>query len=399
MPKEFDFDCENLKYAIDRAAIVSVANLMGKIIYANDMFIRTSGYSREEIINQNHRVIKSDVHSKEYFKGLWKTISSGQVWQGEICNRKKNGEYYWVDSTIVPFLDEKGRPYQFMAIRYLITDKKKVMSELAILNANQEKIIKRRTEELKISNELLLQNEKMASLGGLVAGVAHEINTPIGIGVTAASHLQEEVKAFSKKANENQLTRRGVADFIADAEESAKIILSNLERAALQIRSFKQVAIDQSIEEKRDFFVKEYLEEILLSLRPQLKKTKIEVVLKCDETLSVHSYAGAFSQIISNLITNSINYGFDENESGVITLIYKTKGSTGFLEYVDSGRGMEDEVLKNIFEPFYTTGRDKGGTGLGMHIIYNLVTQRLQGKISCQSSPGEGIHIVIGFPL
>ena len=156
MTSEFDFDCENLKYALDQAAIVSVANLMGKIIYANDMFIRVSGYSREEIINQNHRVIKSDVHSKEYFKGLWKTISSGQVWKGEICNRTKHGEYYWVDSTIIPFLNEKGRPYQYMAIRYLITEKKQVMSELAVLNANQEKIIKRRTEELKKSNESLL---------------------------------------------------------------------------------------------------------------------------------------------------------------------------------------------------------------------------------------------------
>mgnify|MGYP001553810811 CR=1 FL=1 len=399
MTSEFDFDCENLKYALDQAAIVSVANLMGKIIYANDMFIRVSGYSREEIINQNHRVIKSDVHSKEYFKGLWKTISSGQVWKGEICNRTKHGEYYWVDSTIIPFLNEKGRPYQYMAIRYLITEKKQVMSELAVLNANQEKIIKRRTEELKKSNELLLQREKMASLGGLVAGVAHEINTPIGVGVTAASHLQEEVKSFAKKASESQLTRRDLSNFIEDAEESTRIILSNLERAAIQIRSFKQVATDQSVEAKREFFVKEYLSEIILSLRPQLKKTKITVDIDCDEAARVNSYAGAFSQIVSNLVTNSLRYAFDENEEGNITLSYKVQGSTGFLEYIDTGKGMEPEVLKNIYEPFFTTGRDKGGTGLGMHIIYNVVTQKLQGKISCQSSPGYGIHVVIGFPL
>ena len=399
MTEEFQFDYENLKYAIDQAAIVSVANLMGKIIYANDMFIEVSGYSREEILNQNHRVIKSDVHSKEFFEDLWKTISSGKVWRGEICNLTKFGEYYWVDSTIVPFLDEKGKPYQYMGIRYLITDKKKVMSELAMMNTNQEKIIKRRTEELKKSNDLLLQNEKMASLGGLVAGVAHEINTPIGVGVTAASHLQEQVKTFSKKADEGQLTRRNLADFLDDAEESTRIILSNLEKAALQIRSFKQVATDQSVEEKREFFVKEYLEEILLSLRPQLKKTKINVVLDCDESLRVNSYAGAFSQIVSNLVTNSLRYAFDENDEGTIKLSYKTQGSTGFLEYIDSGKGMEPNTLQNIFEPFFTTGRGKGGTGLGMHIIYNVVTQKLKGKISCQSSPGEGVHFVIGIPL
>ena len=239
----------------------------------------------------------------------------------------------------------------------------------------------------------------MASLGGLVAGVAHEINTPIGVGVTAASHLQEEVKSFAKKASESQLTRRDLSNFIEDAEESTRIILSNLERAAIQIRSFKQVATDQSVEAKREFFVKEYLSEIILSLRPQLKKTKITVDIDCDEAARVNSYAGAFSQIVSNLVTNSLRYAFDENEEGNITLSYKVQGSTGFLEYIDTGKGMEPEVLKNIYEPFFTTGRDKGGTGLGMHIIYNVVTQKLQGKISCQSSPGYGIHVVIGFPL
>lgn len=392
-------ELQNLKKAIGEAAIVSVANLMGKITYANDRFIEISGYSKEELIHQNHRVVKSDVHDADFFKDMWKTISSGKVWRGEICNRTKQGSYYWVDSTIVPFLDDKGKPEAYMGIRFLITDKKNLVSQLSKANVNQEKIIQKRTRELHDSTKLLMQTEKMAALGELVSGVAHEINTPIGNSVTATSLLEEEINQVQKSFQSGQMTKTQFEQFLQDAYENTRIIQSNLEKAALQIRSFKQVATDQSVEDKRDFNVHDYLKEILLSLRPQLKKTAISVNIDCDETLVIESYAGVISQILSNFITNSVRYAFEPAEAGSIDIGFTLESGNARLSYRDNGKGLDRKTLKKLFDPFYTTGRSQGGTGLGMHIVYNLVTQKLEGSIRVASEPGEGLRFEIEFPV
>ncbi len=397
--ERYSKDLQNHKYAIDQSAIVSITNLMGRITYVNEKFIEVSGYDREELIGQNHRIVKSDVHDDKFFKKLWSTISKGNVWNGEICNRAKDGSYYWVDSTMVPFLDNKGKPTQYMSLRFLITDKKDAQRRLSQINANLENVVKKRSRELEESNTMLMQAEKMASLGELVAGVAHEVNTPIGIGVTAASHLHDSVEQIKSKALENRLTRGELADFMQEAEESSTIILSNLEKAALQIRSFKEVAVDQTLEEKRIFNVCEYLDEIFLSLRPKLKKTSHEIRIDCDKNLVINSYAGVFSQIISNFVTNSLRYGFADGEAGQIKVSVIKRNDRLILEYSDNGRGMEPSEVKKIFDPFFTTGRDKGGTGLGMHIVYNLVTQKLSGTIQCASQPGQGVKFKLETAL
>lgn len=397
--RQHDRELREHKMAMDEAAIVSVADVMGRITYANKKFTEISGYSNEELIGQNHRIVKSDVHSPEFYKQMWRVIASGQIWHGEICNRAKDGQYYWVDSTIVPFLDDRGKPVRYMGVRYPITDKKQAESHLQRLNHNLEGMIERRTKALHEAHDLLLESEKMAALGELVAGVAHEINTPIGIGVTAVSHLKHELEELRKALQGQSLSRTHLQEFIEDCDEGLSILDANLDKAVRQIRSFKQVASDQSQQEVRRFVLREYLDEILLSLRPALKKTRIEVQVQGDPEIEVNTDPGALSQIISNLVSNCVRYAFEAEEPGRIQIKYELDHHEQIrLQFVDDGKGMTEEELQRAFDPFFTTGRAIGGTGLGLHIVYSLVTKKLNGKIQCQSTPGQGVQFNIRFP-
>ncbi len=267
--------------------------------------------------------------------------------------------------------------------------------ELEQKNRELEEAISR----LKETQRQLVESEKMAALGGLVAGVAHEINTPLGIGVTAASHLEILAKEFVKKYEEGKLKRSDFEKFLDNLKQSTSIILSNLNRAAELVRSFKQIAVDQSAGDKRRFNVKKYVEEILMSLKPKWKKTKHKVELECPDDLEIVSYPGAFSQIITNLIVNSLNHAFEKNQEGLIRLKFYKDGDDLVFEYSDNGKGIPKDILPKIFEPFFTTKRSKGGSGLGLHILYNLVTQKLKGTVECESEKGKGTKFIIRVPL
>jgi signal transduction histidine kinase len=177
------------------------------------------------------------------------------------------------------------------------------------------------------------------------------------------------------------------------------MILGNLRRAADHIRSFKQVAVDQTSEDKRRFKLKDYLDEVLLSLHPTLKKTTHTIMVNCPDDLEIESYPGAFSQIITNFILNSLSHGFEHKEHGHILLDITCQNDTLQLRYSDNGKGIPQEECSRVFEPFYTTKRGQGGSGLGLHIVYNLVTQRLNGYIECESMSGIGTAFILQIPL
>lgn len=254
-------------------------------------------------------------------------------------------------------------------------------------------------EQLKQAQTYLVESEKMASLGNLVAGIAHEINTPIGVSVTAISHLQVITKEFNELYKSGSLSRRGLTDYLAEADEASTIVFSNLERASQLIRSFKQVSVDQSNEAMRIFNVKNYLGEILLSLQPKLKRTHYKVVVHCDDNLEIYSFPGAFAQIMTNLIMNSLLHAYDPDDTGEITIEIMKHAGRLHLMYSDDGKGMESTVLEKIFNPFFTTKRGMGGTGLGLSILYNIVTQQFGGTIECVSEVGKGTRFMIDFPL
>lgn len=254
--------------------------------------------------------------------------------------------------------------------------------------------------EMKATKNQLIESEKMASLGSLVSGVAHEVNTPLGVSVTLASHMQDETKQLSKNLEAGLLKRSDLENYCAESSESYQMLSSNLQRAANLIRSFKQVAVDQSCEELRSFKISEYLQEVLLSLHHMLKKTQIQVKVEAPENeIEVQTYPGALAQIITNLVMNAFIHAFNNGqESGQILLSIEYEQDNVKLKVEDNGKGMEQDVRDKIFELFFTTKRGSGGSGLGMNIVYNLVVHRLLGTISCQSSVGKGSTFLLRFP-
>ena len=256
-----------------------------------------------------------------------------------------------------------------------------------------------RTEALHESQHQLIQSEKMAALGGLVAGVAHEINTPVGIGVTAASHLSDEMDTLEQQFSDNTLSKSQLHEFLTSGREMCDVLLKNMRRASDLVKSFKQVAVDQSCGEERSFYLKEYIREILLSLHPKIKKTKHKINLICADSIKITNYPGALSQIVTNLITNSLIHGFRYKVEGTITIDIMQENQDIHLRYQDDGVGIPKLNIMKIYEPFYTTNRMAGSTGLGMHIVSGLVLNTLRGSITCESDADHGVEFLIDFPM
>lgn len=265
-------------------------------------------------------------------------------------------------------------------------------------NREYQQSLEESLEKLHRTQKEMIHSAKMAALGDLVAGVAHEVNTPIGVSVTAASFLAERTRQLSELYEKGEMKRSDLEKYLTLAAESSGSVLSNLERAAELVQSFKKVAADQSSEEKRVFEMKGYLEQILLSLRPQFKRTPHQVHMECPDDLSLDSYPGAIMQIMTNLIMNSLIHGFSDGRPGEITIKVEPSGDNVALTYRDTGIGMDREQKERIYDPFYTTTRGSGGTGLGMNIVYNLVTQTLKGSIMLETSPGQGAVFFLTLP-
>lgn len=273
--------------------------------------------------------------------------------------------------------------------------------------ATLEDTVKQRTRELedaladlRNSQEQLLVSEKMAVLGGLVAGVAHEINTPVGVGVTAASHLESKVKEVARFYREGELTEEKYEEFLDNAIEGSQIILRNLRTAADLVSSFKLVAVDQSSEAMRDFNLKDYLHTIVQSLQPELKQARIAIEIDCPDDILMKSYPGDFSQIFTNLIMNSVAHGFNHGaDAGSIRIEVKRDGGDAAIRYSDTGKGIPASIIHKVFDPFFTTNRQAGRSGLGMHIVYNIVTQKLKGTISCEDTASQGALFAIRTPI
>ncbi|WP_299074987.1 HAMP domain-containing sensor histidine kinase [uncultured Paraglaciecola sp.] len=269
---------------------------------------------------------------------------------------------------------------------------------MALKEANNELI--QTLEKLHQFQRQMVQNEKMASLGDMVAGVAHEVNTPIGLGVTASTMMLDRLSDVRKSFEDKTLKASSLEKFIAEGEENLNIIYRNLNRAAELISSFKQVAVDQSLENNRVFSFSRLMDEILMSMRPKLKKIKHQINVHCADNVVIESKAGPINQIMINLIMNSIIHGFEFVDKGVIDITIKFVDDAEIcIEFTDNGKGISEQMQPRIFDPFVTTKRGQGGSGLGMHLVYNLVTQALNGSISIVSEEGKGVLFRILFPI
>ena len=282
--------------------------------------------------------------------------------------------------------------------RRLMSDiERRIEAEKSLRQTNEE--LTHALESLKSAQESLVASDKFAALGSLVAGVAHEINTPVGVAVTGASFILEETKRIEKALNAGGVKKSEILQFIASIAEGAVLVQSNAERAAHLVQSFKQVAVDEISEQRRDIDLNTYLGEVLTSLRPKYKNTRIKVGYTCPEGLAMDTYPGLLAQVMTNLITNALVHGFDEGAEGEIAIrAWVEDGDWVNIECANSGKTIPSEDMNKIFEPFFTTRRSTGGTGLGLNIVFNIVTQKLGGSITVTSKPGEDTKFTVRVP-
>lgn len=271
-------------------------------------------------------------------------------------------------------------------------------NELQQANDTLESKVRERTEDLQNAQQQLILAEKMASLGQLVAGVAHEINTPLGNSITALSFNADAQKVIQKKFDDKTLTITDFGKFLETTSESMSLMHTNLRKASELVQTFKNVAVNQSVEEVVEFSIRDHIHEVLVTLRPQIKQTQVNIQMDVDEDLIIASFPGAYYHIVSNMIVNSLRHAFPDKQGNITVYIHK-EGDNLHLHYQDDGVGMDEGTKNRIFDPFFTTKRGDGGTGLGMYMTYNIVTQRLGGTINVLSEEGKGTQFDVVVPF
>ncbi len=300
---------------------------------------------------------------------------------------------------------EKGRFIGFRGTAINISELKTVQLELQTLNYNLEKTVSERTHDLQQSMEhlqqtqnQLIESEKLAALGGLVAGVAHEVNTPLGIAVTATSVIQEINKELNDAFTNQTLTSKQFAELMQRMTDSGSLLESNLKRAAQLVKDFKQTAVDQVSEQRSQFKVHQVLQSLIASLHSETRKIPVAPVLEGDEKITMNSLPGVLTQIVANLIMNSVHHAFKDIEHPSIHIRFYEQDDYVILEYQDNGCGVEAALHQKIFEPFFTSKRGLGGSGLGLNLVFNLLNKKLHGELEFRSTVGHGVHYTITMP-
>ena len=307
--------------------------------------------------------------------------------------RCKDGSYRWIEWRSYPLGN-----LVYAAARD-ITDRKRAEEELERHREHLEERVTERTAELRQAMRQLVQAEKLAALGHLVAGVAHELNTPLGNARLVASTLSDELRAFAAAVDAGALRRSQVDTFLNRGREAVDLLERNTARAADLIGHFKQVAVDQTSARRRRFDLRQTVEELLITLRPQFKRTAHRIALDIPPGLELDSYPGPLEQVLTNLVGNSLAHGFAGVEAGRIQLRAQALDPTQLvLRYADNGIGIPPAILNRIFAPFFTTRLGQGGSGLGLYIVYNLVTGVLGGTIRVHSQPGQGTVFTLALP-
>ena len=369
------------------------------IRYVNPAFCRLIGYEANELLGTQITTYLGDL---DILSACMAEVSEhGHCNDQETIFKRKDGSVVHISKNVQAISDEQGNFKEILISVRDLTDLHRLNKELAeskqqLETSNHD--LEHMIEDLGNTHKQLVESEKLASLGSLVAGVAHEINTPLGISVTSSTVMHEEVNQLQGKFENDTLKRSELEAFFKQANQACQILQTNLNRASDLIRSFKQVAVDQTVDDLRNINLKKYIDEILISIGPSFKYSKVTVEADCEEDIDIETHPGALSQIISNLALNSMTHAYDESSEGVIRIKSYQDNESIVIEYSDDGKGISEENLKNIFTPFFTTRRGSGGSGLGLSIVYNLVTGTLRGNIEAESVEGKGTDFRIVFP-
>jgi PAS domain S-box-containing protein len=412
-------ELSNIKFALDQAAIVAITDCQGIIIYVNDKFCELSKYSRDELLGKDHRLINSGHHPKEFFEQFWSTIQAGKVWKGEIKNKAKDGTYYWVDTTVVPFLDKKGKVYQYLSIRFDITERKlaeEALRQSELLSRQQAQKLELALHNLKLTQAQLVQSEKLSSMGQLVAGVAHEINNPLNFVYGNLSCTSEYIQSllyllrlyqqyYPNPPAEIQATvEDSNLDFmLADLPKilnSMQIGANRIREIVLSLRNFSRV--DEAQIKPSD--IHEGIDSTLLILQNRLKdkagQPNITVIKQYGKLPKVACHASQLNQVFMNILSNAIDALEQQSAPRVITI--KTErhmANSVRISIADNGPGIPEEIQQHLFEPFFTTKPIGKGTGLGLSIAHHIVVDKHKGQIECFSHPGQPVEFLISIPI
>lgn len=385
--------------------------LNGEILEISPSIRHYSLYTRDELIGT--LVQQYYALPKERQQLVAKIAENGRISDYELYLQNKDGSSVPWSMTAELRLDNAGQPWKICGTLRDISARKRMENELRELNEELEHFVDVRTAELQQRNQelqvaletlhkarhQLAQSEKMAMLGSLVAEITHEINTPLGVAITAASYFDEETRAILQEYRDKKMTRSALEQYFQQAQRINDSLQANLRRAADQLQSFKQMAVDQTGEKLRAFRLSECIQEVLFNLSPKLKRAPYRLIVQCPETIMLQSYPGAFSQILTNLIMNSMIHGFEQRATGEIVIEAASESDWLLLRYHDDGKGIDADQLARIFEPFYTTKAEQGGSGLGLAIVRHLATEQLRGEISCESEPGQGTTFRLRVPM
>ncbi|MBS3797481.1 HAMP domain-containing sensor histidine kinase [Pseudoalteromonas sp. BDTF-M6] len=344
-------------------------NLIAKVVEYRDKLRRT----QKELLKSNEKLDQQNIELEQ-----------------EVARKTSNLSQ--------AMMDLQQQKYELEKQKLSLTEEIELRRQTEQELLTKQREMQRYVDELNVTQERLLGSEKMAALGGLVAGITHDINTPVGIGVTATSFLQERLKELEQAHSKETLTPAELAQFISEAKQSTELLSSNLARASELVASFKQIAVDQASEAVRTINLKAYLGEVIRSLHPKLKHTEHEINIQCPDDLVLNLPAGAISQIFTNLIMNSLIHGFEGVQHGHIDILIRDQDERVLIEYSDDGCGVNAAQLEQLFNPYFTTKRDQGGSGLGTHITFNLVKQTLGGEIAVSSKPNKGLQYFISLP-
>lgn len=370
--------------AIFRSLQVGVVHVRDrKVIWGNDRYFSILGFAREDLVNQSTRKY---FRTEEEFARIsvlgYSLLQAGKPFSTEYMFLRKDGREICchVIGNAIDLSDfSAGFIWSFLDV----TDR--IEAEAQAREA--------------LEREHLMEVEKMAALGVVVAGVAHEINTPIGVSYTMVTHLKSETRKFVELFQSGAMKRSDLERYVELSDETSMQLVANISRAAALVQSFKQIAVDQSRDDQREFNLKEYLQEIVTSLTPTLRKTPHKISIECPDDIEMDTYPGALSQVIANLMMNALIHAFDDNLAGTMTIAACRKETHAIVRFADDGKGISAEHLPKIFDPFFTTRRGAGGSGLGLNIVFNLVTQKLRGRVSCESAPGKGAVFQLEMPL
>jgi PAS domain S-box-containing protein len=373
----------------------------GTVMYS-ERWREMHGYSENEVPNRlegwEQRVHPDELDKiKAEMLAYLKGKSDTYVNEHRALN--KDGSWKWVvDRGMVVSRDANGKPLRMVCTHADISERKQYEANLRHLNEQLELRVEERTRELSLAMKQVTQSEKLASLGSLVAGISHELNTPIGNTLMVASTLNDKIEQLEAMLATGQVSRSKLHHLLEDCQKASALIMRNSQRSGELIASFKRVAVDQTSERRRNFDLNTLVTDILNALGPALRRAKAEVKIDITADLQMDSYPGYLEQILSNLVMNSLHHGFNERETGHILISAQQLDDNIELVYQDDGLGIAKELQHRVFEPFYTTKLGQGGSGLGLSIVYNLTHAILKGQLQLESDTGQGLRIVFNFP-